>query len=199
MPTAQRTRWLALVALASVGIDLVIFAVLHVAQPAVSVLQEPTSAYIHGPLGFLSPVASAAVGVGGIALAVAAWPVAASTAARVGAGLLAGFGLAKLLQAFFPIDAGGEATASGMAHNLLGNIAFFILPVAAALVTGAVARATGHDAPAWLPAVARWGLVVTTVLVLAGDGLGFFGLAQRIYLVSAMAWTALLAGWLRRR
>ena len=96
-----------------------------------------------------------------------------------------------------PTDAQGESTAAGATYNLLGNLAFFVLPVAAVLVTRAIAHATGHGASPW-PAVAAWTLVATTALVLAGDGLGFFGLAQRIYLLSAMGWTALAAGWLWR-
>lgn len=198
MPSTQATRWLGLIALISTGFDLVVFVVLHLAQPDVDVLQTPTSAYVHGALGFASPLASAAVGVGGLALAVAAWLATSAAGARIGAALLAVFGLAKLLQAFFPIDQAAESTSTGAIHNLLGNIAFFVLPVAAVLVTRAVARATGRATPPWWPTVAGWALVATTALVLAGDGLGFFGLAQRIYLVSAMAWTAALAWWLRR-
>lgn len=118
------------------------------------------------------------------------------TSARIGAILVALFGLAKLAQGFFPIDAAGEATASGAAHNLLGNLAFFVLPVAAVLLTGPVARATGHDRPAWRPAAVYWLLVGLTVLVLAGDALGWFGVAQRPYLVGAAGWSALMAIWL---
>lgn len=198
MPAAHRTRWLAAIALAGVAVDLIVFAVLHLAQPEVDVRHAPTSAYIHGSLGFLSPVAGAAVGVGGLALALGSWQQASTAGPRIGAGLLAVFGLAKLAQAFFPIDAAGESTSTGALHNLLGNVAFFALPVAAVLISRAVAAATGRGTPSWLPALAGWGLVATTALVLAGDGLGFFGLAQRIYLLSAMAWTALVAGWLWR-
>jgi len=196
MPGAN--RWLALVALVTAGFDLVVFVLLHLMQPEVDLLREPTSAYVHGEFGLLSPLAAAAVGIGGLALAVAASRAATAMPGRIGAGLLAVFGLAKLAQAFFPIDAAGESTPTGATHNLLGNIAFFLLPVAAVLVTRTVARATGRDHPAWWPATAAWLLVATTALVLAGDGLGFFGLAQRIYLISAMAWTALVASWLWR-
>lgn len=198
MLTTGWSRRLAMVALVTALIDLVAFVALHIAQPEVDVLREPTSAYVHGALGFFSVVASIAVGIGAVALAIVVWALASTIPARVGAGLLLLFGLAKVLQGFFPIDVPGESTTTGVTHNLLGNLAFFVLPVAAVLVTRAVARATGREAPAWWPAAAGWLLVVTSVLVLAGDGIGLFGLGQRIYLVSAMGWTALVAGWLWR-
>ncbi|MEA4943565.1 MAG: DUF998 domain-containing protein [Propionicimonas sp.] len=198
MPTADRNRWLAAAALTAAGIDLAVFLLLHLVQPGVDILHQPTSAYIHGAFGFTSSLASAAVGLGGIALAAAVWRLAPALGGRIGAGLLGVFGLAKLVQAFFPIDPVGEVSGAGTVHNLLGNLAFFVLPIAAVLVTRPVAHATGRDRPAWWPVVAGWTLVATMVLVLAGDGLGFFGLAQRIYLVNAMAWTALVASWLWR-
>ncbi len=198
MPTAALgpARPLAVLALGAAAFDLAVFLVLHAAQPSVDVLQEPTSSYVHGTLGFLSPLAAAAVGIGGLCLAVACWGVVSGTSARIGAILLALFGLAKLAQGFFPIDAAGEATASGAMHNLLGNLAFFVLPVAAVLLTGPVARATGHGRPTWRPTAVYWLLVGLTVLVLAGDALGWFGVAQRLYLVGAAGWSALMAIWL---
>lgn len=200
MPTAalRPARPLAILALGAAAFDLAVFLVLHATQPGVDVLRDPTSNYVHGTLGFLSPLAAAAVGIGGLCLAVACWRVVSGAAARIGAILLALFGLAKLAQAFFPIDADGQATASGAAHNLLGNIAFFVLPVAAVLLTGAVARATGHGRPVWRPAAVYGLLVGLTVLVLAGDALGWFGVAQRLYLVGAAGWAALIALWLLR-
>lgn len=198
MPTAaaRHVHGLALCALATAGFDLAVFVLLHLAQPGVDVVTQPTSAYVHGSLGFFSSLASGAVGLGGLCLAAAAWQVVSAKAARVGAVLLGLFGLAKLAQAFFPIDPAGQASPAGAAHNLLGNVAFFVFPVAAALLTAAVARATGHGRPAWRPALATWLPVAMTVLVLAADALGWFGLAQRLYLLVAMAWTALLAAWL---
>ena len=200
MPTAAAgaVRPLAAIALASAGFDLLVFALLHAVQPGVDVLTEPTSGYVHGALGFLSPLAAGVVGLGGLCLAAACWRVLSGSAARIGAGLLAVFGVAKLGQAFFPIDAAGEATSAGAAHNLLGNIAFFLLPVAAALLTGALGRAAGRHRPAWAVSMASWALLGLTFLVLAADALGWFGLAQRFYLVGAAGWTALVSVWLLR-
>lgn len=198
MPTAaaRHIHGLALLALATAGFDLAVFVLLHLAQPGVDVVTEPTSAYVHGSLGFFAPLAAGAVGLGGLCLATASWQVVSNAAARVGAALLGLFGLAKLAQAFFPIDPAGEASSAGAAHNLLGNLAFFVFPVAATLLTAAVARATGQARPAWRPALATWLPVAMTVFVLAGDALGWFGIAQRLYLLTATAWAALLATWL---
>ena len=140
----------------------------------------------------------AVVGLGGLCLAAACWLLLPGVAGRIGAGLLTMFGLAKLGQAFFPIDAAGEATSAGATHNLLGNIAFFLLPVAAALLTGALGRAAGRHRPAWAVSMAGWALLGLTFLVLAADALGWFGLAQRFYLVGAAGWTALVSVWLLR-
>ena len=46
--------------------------------------------------------------------------------------------------------------------------------------------------------MASWALLGLTVLVLAADALGWFGLAQRFYLVGAAGWTALVSVWLLR-
>ena len=77
MPTAAAgaVRPLAAIALASAGFDLLVFALLHAVQPGVDVLTEPTSGYVHGALGFLSPLAAGVVGLGGLCLAAACWRV----------------------------------------------------------------------------------------------------------------------------
>ena len=192
---SRSTRVLAAIALACAGLDLVVLAGFHLIQPEIDPLTSATSEYVHGKAGAMSSVTSAAVGLGAVSLAVAVWRITVTVSARVGAGLLAVFGLAKLAQSFFPIDAGG-ATTTGLMHNLLGNLAFLVLPVAAILITPAAARACGRGQPGWWPRLAAWLIVLTSVLVLVGDGVGLFGLAQRIYLVSAALWTALVASWL---
>ena len=201
MPRAllNQVRALAALALATAVFDLVVLAAFHIVQPEVDVLRDPTSAYVHGTLGAASSFAAAAVGLGALALALAGWRVLpGSGRARSGLLLLALFGLAKLAQAFFPIDAAGESTPTGTIHNVLGNVAFFVLPVAAVLVTSRVATATGHGSPSWWPPVAAWTVVVATALVLVGDAVGAFGLMQRLYLIVAALWSALLAIWLWR-
>ena len=191
-----RRRLLTGIAAAAAVVDLGLLAVLHVVQPGVGVLTDPTSSYVHGTFGMAVPVAACAVGVGAVALTFAAWDVIDGRPGRVGVLLLAVFGLAKVLQAFFPIDVDGQSTGSGALHNLLGNVAFFVLPVAAGLITPALARALGRGAAG--ATVIGWALAALAVLVLVGDAAGFFGLAQRLYLVYASVWMLMVALWLRR-
>jgi len=181
--------------LATAIFDLAILALFHVIQPDVDVVGSATSEYVHGTLGVLSQVAAFAVGVRALALAFAALKTApASGRSRTGVVLLAVFGLAKVAQAFFPIDAEGAATTSGELHNLLGNLAFFALPFAVVLLTSLLAgRATRR-----LTMLVTWAPVVATVLVLAGEPLGVFGLLQRLYLVVAALWFAVVSLWLLR-
>ena len=194
---AQATvRTAAAVTLAAAVLDLVILALFHVVQPEVDALRHATSNYVHGTLGVLSPVAAAAVGVGALTLALAALRTAPrGVRPRVGVVFLVIFGLAKLSQAFFPIDAEGASTSTGEMHNVLGNLAFFTLPFAVALLTPLLAPA--GTSRGWVLAV-TWLPVIATVLVLAGEPLGVFGLLQRLYLVIAALWAAVVARWLLR-
>ena len=58
---------------------------------------------------------------------------------RLGAVLLLVFGLLKLAMLVFPVDAlGAPVTSAGQMHNLLGNLTFFLFPVAALVFVSAV-------------------------------------------------------------
>ncbi|MGD9986950.1 DUF998 domain-containing protein [Pseudonocardia sp.] len=163
-------------------VDLVVLAVFHIARPDVDPLTRPTSEYALGAYGAAAGVATGIVGLGALALA---WAVRAQT--RPAAIVLALFGAAKVAQAFFPIDPPGVETAAGLTHNVLGNVAFFALPLAAVLAVRALA-------PRWRWApLAAAGLVVAVVAVLAADLHGAFGVAQRIYLVGCSLWMLAVA------
>lgn len=190
---AEVFRRATLVAVAAAVLDLVILAVLHVLQPGVDPLTEPTSAYVHGTGGIASQVGTFAAGVGALALLAAIAPLRTGRATLVGLVLLGVFGLAKLLQAFYPIDPDGVSTAAGAVHNLLGNLAFFTLPVAAVLLGLAVSRITRQRAPVIL----GWLVALTSVGVLLAGGMDLFGLAQRTYLIVAAVWVAVCAFSLR--
>ena len=84
-------------------------------------------------------LATLAVGIGALALTVALRLI-GPRRSTVGLVLLVVFGLAKMAQAFFPIDVGNEATTIGVIHNVLGTVAFVALPVAAVLLS----RWRGH-------------------------------------------------------
>lgn len=182
-------RRAAVLTLVTVLVDLVVLGAFHLIQPDVDPVTSATSDYVHGTAGALSHVATFAVGLGAVSLVATWWPAVAGAAARVGLGLLVIFGAAKLVQAFFPIDAEGADTSAGRIHDITGNLAFFTLPIAAVLIARAIAR----RAPAPVVAVLAWAVVVATVGVLVGDALDAFGIGQRIYLVLAALWTAATA------
>ncbi|GEL22885.1 hypothetical protein PSU4_18390 [Pseudonocardia sulfidoxydans NBRC 16205] len=163
-------------------VDLVVLAVFHIARPEVDPLTRPTSEYALGAYGWAAAVATGIVGLGALALA---WAVRTQT--RPAAVVLAIFGAAKVAQAFFPIDPAGVVTTTGQVHNVLGNIAFFTLPLAAVLAVRALSPRWR-----WAPPAAA-GLVVAVVAVLAADLHGAFGVAQRVYLVGCSLWMLAVA------
>lgn len=182
-------RAAAVLALAAALLDLGIIGLMHLLQPEVDILTAPTSSYALGTGGPAAQVGTLAAGVAALALAVAVSDRRSRRRDVVGLVLMAVFGAAKVCQAFFPIDPEGVVSAAGVVHNITGNVAFFVLPVAAVLVGGLVSRVTGQRPPAAL----AWGLVALTVGVLVGDAIGVFGLMQRTYLVLAACWMALCA------
>lgn len=175
------------IALAAAATDLAALALLHVLQPSVPVLTEPTSAYVHGTAGFLAPVTALAAGVGALALALALWVLPRSPRTLVGRGLLAAFGAVKVAQAFFPLD-DAVATTAGTVHDVLGNLAFLLLPAAIVVLTAPLVRLVAPDAARRVALVVVPLAVLLTLAVPAADGLGAFGLAQRAYLVAMAVW-----------
>jgi hypothetical protein len=200
--SAAPARGLALVALASVAFFAVSLVALHLLRPDVPPLVRGISNYANGPAGALVRVAAAVLGAGGLALTAGLFlcltPVARS---RAGIVLLGLWSAAQLATAAFPIDPpGATATSAGTIHGLAGLS--FVLPVFAALL---LARGYPRD-PRWA-GVARPALalgfallaasVVLYVLLEPLAGVGFGGLAQRVYWLVLLAWLACTALWLR--
>ncbi len=178
MTSDTRIAWLAVVAAA---IDLMILATLHLGSREVSAYYEPTSYYAHTALGGLVPIGQIAFGLACLAVGLL------SRRHRLPAVLLIVIGGAKLAQAFFPIDPAGAApTTAGLLHNILGNVAFWLLPAAGALLARPLIR-DGRRAAGILGIV----LLPVTLLVLVSSSIGFFGLAQRLYLVLGTCWVLL--------
>ena len=179
MTSESRIAWLAIVAAA---LDLALLATLHVGAREVSSYLEPTSNYAYTPLGALVPIGQISFGLACLGVGLI-W-----RRHRLAAALLLVVGVAKVAQAFFPIDpVGSAATTGGLLHNVLGNVAFWLLPVAALLLARPLSRA-GHRATAILGLL----LPLVTALVLVGSATGFFGLAQRLYLVLGTGWVLLI-------
>lgn len=100
------TRRAGALALLAVVLDLAILAAFHLLQPGVDPVESATSSYAHGTAGALSQVGTLAAGVGALSLAVALAHLRSRTGALVGLILLVVFGVAKVVQSFFPIDLG---------------------------------------------------------------------------------------------
>ncbi|WP_214106059.1 DUF998 domain-containing protein [Acrocarpospora catenulata] len=190
MTASPRTTLSPAVTVTIAAVDLLVLALFHLLRPDVDPLTRPTSEYALGDFGVLAGPVTALVGIGALALAWALW---SGPGARAAAIVLAVFGVAKVVQAFFPIDAPGTSTTTGLVHNVLGNVAFLALPLAAGLAARALR-------PAWRAApIAAAVLVVTVLALLASDLHGAFGIAQRLYLVACSAWMLLAAVALRSR
>jgi hypothetical protein len=193
---------LALLALVSTVLVGAVVVALHLLRPDVAPLARGISHYANGPAGGLMRLATALLGLGGLAL-VAGLALGIAPAARSVAGLalLGLWSVAQLVTAGFPIDApGAPPTTAGAIHGLAGLS--FVLPVGAALL---LARGYPRD-PRWAP-VARPARALGLALLAAAvalyllieplAGLGVGGLAQRVYWVVLLAWLACTALWLR--
>jgi hypothetical protein len=173
----------AVVAAAAAVVDLFVLGLLHVVSPEVNPVTRPVSEYALGDFEWLATIRTLAQGVGPIALAVAL------RRERAGAVLLLVVGILKLAMPLFPVDAlGAPATSAGQIHDLLGNLTFFLFPMAALLLLGALRRRGSRLAP--LTALL---LAIATIGVLLANAVGGFGLAQRAYLVLCGLWLLLAA------
>jgi hypothetical protein len=179
------------VAIAAGVFDLVVLAAFHVLRTDVSPVSDPTSSYAVGPYGPLSLIASFVVGVGTLALALALRRGIPRSLSRSGMTLLTVFGFAKILQSLFPIDIepAVATTTVGTIHNVLGNIAFFALPIAALLIS----RSLEHTPNVW-----AWLLAGGAVAVLVAGMTGGFGVTQRFFLVLSSVWVVVVAYQLDR-
>jgi Protein of unknown function (DUF998) len=183
-------RLAAVVAAAAAVVNLLILGLLHVVSPEVDPVTRPVSEYALGEFRWLASTRTLAEGVGAIALAVALLlERAVPRVERAAALLLLAFGLLKLAMPLFPVDAlGMPATSAGQIHNILGNVTFFLFPLAALLLFRALGRMGSRLAPAIAVVLA-----VSTVGVLVGNAVGVFGLAQRAYLALSAVWQLLAA------
>ena len=176
-------RIAAMIAAVAAAVDLLGLGLLHIVSPEVDPVTRPVSEYALGDFGWLATIMTVAEGVGAIALAVAL------RLERVAALLLLVFGVMKLAMPLFPVDAlGTPATSAGRVHNVLGNLTFFLFPIAALLLFRPLRRMGSRLAPAIAVVLA-----IATVGVLIGNAVGGFGLTQRAYLILCALWLLLAA------
>lgn len=204
--STARERDLAWVALAGADLYLMALLTVHALAPDIDPLHDAISEYALTPSGLVVRLGTGALGAAAIACALALWTL---LRARVGAVLLALFGLGQLGVAVFTVaprgeaattwagtGTGGVATAAGavggelgaLLHDVCGNVSFFVLPVAAVLLVGAAGRVPDWRARRAPLHAATLAVVATTVLVLCSERLGIFGVAQRAAMLAAVAW-----------
>jgi hypothetical protein len=181
-PQDRLMRLAAVVAAAAAAADLLVLVLLHVVSPDVDPMTRPVSEYALGDGRWVATTGTIAESVGAIGLAIA-------LRHQRAAGLLVVFGLMKLAMPLFPVDALGTPTSdTGQVHNVLGNLAFFLFPVAALMLSRALRRRGNRSAP-----VIAVMLAVATVGVLVASAVEAFGLAQRAYLMLCALWLLLAA------
>jgi hypothetical protein len=157
-------RLAALIAAVAAAVNLLVLGLLHVVSPEVDPVTRAVSEYALGDFGWLATIGTVAEGVGAIALAVAL------RRERAAALLLLVFGLVKLAMPLFPVDAlGAPATSAGRVHSVLGILTFFLFPLAALLLFGALRRMGSRLAPGIAVVLA-----IATVGVLVGNAVGVF-------------------------
>jgi hypothetical protein len=162
----------------------------HLLRPDIDPVSEPVSDYAVGPFGTFVGVAIFALGVGSLALALGLrLGIAPAGRSRVGLLLLALYGVGQLGVALFPIDAEGAQTATGIVHNVAGNVSFFFFPPAVILLSvgmGKDERWRALRRPALALALI---VLVEAILVMVGANVvGGFGIAQRFFLLTTVLW-----------
>ena len=191
--------FLALLALVGIAVKFLTIAALHFVRPDVTPVSEPISTYGVGPYGFLFTVADIGSGIATLALVFGLYlGIRPAGRSYVGLFLLALYGVSELLAGIFPIDIGGEATTAGTIHNIVGNISFFCLPIAAILLSlrmGKDEQWRSFRRPALALSIV---VVLTAILTIAGFNLGIgFGVTQRVANVAVLVWMLMVALHLR--
>ena len=195
----RTAAFLALLAIVGMVWYLSSAAAAHLLRPGIDPVSQPVSDYAVGPFGLFVGIAIFALGVGSLALTLGLrLGIAPPGRSRVGLLLLALYGVGQLAVAVFPIDAGSAQTATGLVHNIAGNVSFFCFPPAAILLSvgmGKDERWRALKRPAL--ALALIVLVEAILVVVSANVLGGFGIAQRFFLLTTVLWMLLAAIRLR--
>ena len=181
------TASLALAAFASTAIFALIVVILHVVQAGDDhPLRHAISELALGRAGWLMTIAFCSSGIGTLLLALTVGR--GSTRPRVAPTLLAVAGLLAFVSAFVHADPSTSATTThGTIHQVAG-IATFILIIAAMFV---LVR-TFRREPSWRPLAnptRAWAFAaLATLFLIPLGGSAYFGVAQRIFIATSLAW-----------
>jgi hypothetical membrane protein len=199
MTMPRVTMVLALLTIVGIVDFLLNVAVLHFLRPDVNPVLEPISNYAVGPYGFLFTAADIGLGLAALALAFGLYlSIAPPGRSYVGLFLLGLYSVSVLLAGILPIDVGGEATTFGIIHNIVGNISFFGFPIAVILLSLGMGKDERWRSFRRRALALSLVVVLTAILTIVGSNLGIgFGVTQRIFNVTALAWMLLVALHLR--
>ena len=196
----SRSRWAAL-ALAGVTYFALAIVALHFLRPDLSPVAQPTSAYAVGKFGFIMTTAFFSMSLASASLLLALRQGLPSEAhSRFGLGLLAVWTVGVLVAMLFPLDPeDASPTLAGTIHQTLAPFTFLSLVSGSLLVSRRFRQAAGWQTLYWpaftLSTLMLVGFVATAVSLSTDSGVG--GLAQRILLITFLAWFYLVALRLR--
>jgi hypothetical protein len=191
-------RVLALLAIVGIAAFLLSLAALHFLRPDVNPVLEPMSNYAVGPYGFLLTAADIGSGLAALSLMFGLYlGIAPRGRSYVGLFFLGVYGVSALLAGFFPIDVGGEATTVGTIHNIVGNIAFFVFPIAAILLSLGMGKDERWRSFRRTALAVSFAAVLTVILTIVGSNIGLFGLTQRLANFTVLLWILLVGLRLR--
>jgi hypothetical protein len=207
---AQLGGWYAppaYVALAATAVSCMSLVLLHVLSPEFAPSWRMVSEYANGGWAWLLTVVFVGWAISSFALAVALWPVSATTLGKIGLALLVLSGIGQAMGAAFDIN-----------HKLHGPAAMIGIPslcVAAVILTMALRRSTGIDAPPlwsahlpWISFAVMLGTFALFVSALKAAGIdmsgqtgplkelpadvtGYVGWANRLLFAASYLWAAL--------
>jgi hypothetical protein len=191
----ESTRWFGVVALASVGLWVLIVIVLHGLKSDLDPVETYISDYAIGDNGLLMAAAFVIVGLGMLCLAMGLRAsLASGKRVLLGVILMAVTGVGFILAGVFTTDPTGaeEATTEGSLH-LLGAVLVFPVTIANSFVLLGVFR---RD-PRWASFAARWRwapwVLLVGMIVAFGSPDDILGLTQRVFAAIIMGWFAVMA------
>ncbi|MEJ1231139.1 MAG: DUF998 domain-containing protein [Galbitalea sp.] len=184
------------IAIAGLVVTLASLVYLHIAPTGLSPVKNAVSEYGISRYRLWYRVATIALGIAGLAIAVCL-----DTALRgelPAVILLAIFGIARLLISWSPMDAvGSPRTRSGRIHNLLAIAAFATATAAGFLAAGPIAATSGWGGFStatiiftWVMTVGSVGVILATV---AAPLRRYFGVFERVIYVGIIGWLTVLA------
>jgi hypothetical membrane protein len=175
---------------------------LHVIEADISPKWRTVSEYALGDFGWVMNGAFVVMGIGALLLAAALWRRLDSRSPRVGAALVAVWGICSVFSAFFPTDssmdiASQNTTQTGNIHSALGGIGILSLLTGATVTALALRRrapSAGARAVAWTTLASWVGFVVAfgTAAQMGASGgptpASWFGVGERLLLFTFWLW-----------